>query len=125
MAVVRFANNLSLTTQQPNTASVRTDPYPMGGQNYADVRVNTEVIDQAGAGAARVDIQCEASNDGQSYSPYGPLDVPGIAAVGVNNVFASAPFAFIRFVIVLSTAGGAAGDMAWTTLDIHVNFTHS
>jgi hypothetical protein len=124
MPVVRFGDNLTLVTQQGNTASIKTDPYPLGAFNQADVRVNVEVLDQA-AGGAQVDVKCEASNDGQTFLAYNPLDVLAIVAPGVSTSQGGAPFAFIRFVIELTTAGGAAGDMAWTTLDMHVNFTQT
>ena len=123
MPAVRFLDNLTAITQNGTKVSITTDPYPLGGQNQAAVMAHVEVLDSTG-GAVNLNINCEASDDGAHYAPYGALDQLALAA-GTSWVIGPAPFAFIRFQIELDLQGGAAGDTAWATLDLHVNFTHT
>ena len=123
MSLVRLLDNVTVVTKNGTKVSITTDAYPLGGQTQAVVMPHVEVLDSTG-GAVNLDINCEASNDGSHYAAYGALDQLALA-VGTSWVIGPAPFAFIRFEIELDLQGGAAGDTAWATLDLHVNFTHT
>jgi hypothetical protein len=124
MPVVRFADNLTLMAQDGSDAIIYTDPYQLGGMNYGDVMQNIEVLDGTG-GTPTVDLEAESSNDGQNFIALSALSLLGGTAVGVAEAHGAAHIAYIRFKITLKIVGGSAGNQAWTTLDIHVNFTHS
>jgi hypothetical protein len=124
MPLVRAANNLSLMAQDGVLAIIHTDPYALGGMNYGELMVNLEVLDGTG-GTPTVSVDAEVSNDGQTYIHLVGLSLPGLAALGLAEANANVFAAYIRYQIKLEVIGGAPGNLAWTTLDLHVNFTHT
>ena len=125
MAVTKFVDNLTLVTQNGNTAAITTDPYPMGGMNYGHAIENIEVLDQTGGGSAKVDLEAQISNDGVEYMALSALSLLANGLTGLAEASGNVTAAYIRFKISLYIDGGSAGDLAWTTLDLHVNFTHT
>ena len=95
----------------------------MGEMNYADIRINTEVLDQTG-GAAELTVTAEVSNDAQNFSPFTALSPAApITTTGITPVTNTAGFAFIRFKIQLALTGTTGGEIGWVTFDLHANFT--
>ena len=105
-------------------AEIVTDPVPTNGQDYQDVRLNIEVLDGTG-GTPTLDLTAEVSNDGQNFMAASVLLITGSTTTGLKHVGAQEAAAFVRYKFTLKSVGGAAGDLAWMTCDLHVNFMQS
>jgi hypothetical protein len=121
--LVAFAKNQTLVAEyDAGAVLVYTDPQPMGGANWAQAVVNTEVLFKTGAGAFTFQIDGEGSNDGQYWVAISDMSLP-ITAIGQTSDGCDVTWAFIRFKIALSVTG-ASGNIAVATFDLHVNLIH-
>ena len=124
MSLVRFANDLTLMAQNGTDAEIVTDPVPTNGLTHQDVRLNLEVLDGTG-GTPTLNVVAEVSNDGVHFGADSALLLTGKTAPGLYSVTAEEGAAFVRYKFTLQSLGGSAGDLAWMTCDLHVNFTKS
>ena len=124
MSAVRFLNKFSLMAQNGNDAEVVTDPVPTNGLDHQDARLNLSVLDGTG-GTSTLSVVAESSNDGIHFSATSAVVFTGKTAPGLYNATGDDGAAFVRYKVTLQSLGGSAGDLAWMTCDLHVNFTQT
>ncbi len=118
--VVVFANNQTLFAINTFPSTVYTDPVPMNGYDRLSCILDTEAIGASGGGGSLV-YTAQVSNDGgANWVDTAVTDTA--TAVGLRQKLQTANGALVRFKFAFSQTGGAAGDMAAITFDLHVNF---
>lgn len=118
MSVVAYAKGQTLTALQGSDMTFKTDPYPVGGANYAMVVMNLHTIFYS-AGSAMLTWQVQGSNDGENFE-----DISGFTdaetTTGVASQGGDMLYAFMRMKFTFA-AGGTSGDWGAVCFDCHVN----
>ena len=118
--LVVFANNQVIVAAASLSATIYTDPVPLGGNDRATPVTNIHAI--FNAAAAGLDWIMEMSNDGQTWVPQGPVSgaLTTEGATPQTPALVTGVYARLKITFTASSAG-----MGAAIFDIHVNFDHA
>lgn len=122
---IAFASNLTMTVFGGGSATVLTDPVPLGGNDRATAIANVHDIQtNSVTGASQLVYFAQVSTDGgQEYRDASAItDI--LTMVGLTRSFGAVNGALLRFKFVFSNPSGGGTDVSAVCFDLHVKLDH-